>query len=53
MNRFFLMPNPKKDEELAVTRKAAALLLDAGATVYMREPFASLGDVRVCALAEG
>ena len=53
MNRFFLMPNPKKDEELAVTRKAAALLLDAGATVYMREPFASLCDARVCALAEG
>lgn len=53
MNRFFLIPNPKKDAELSVTRKAAALLLEWGATVYMTEPFASLCDARIRALPVG
>ncbi|MBQ8351733.1 MAG: NAD(+)/NADH kinase [Clostridia bacterium] len=52
MNRFFFIPNPKKDDMLTCTRAAAAFLLDAGATVYMREPFAALCDVRICAVKE-
>ena len=52
MNRFFLIPNPKKDEMLTVTRAAAEVLLNAGAVVYMREPFASLCDGRVTRIGE-
>ena len=35
MKSFYLIPNPEKDTDLAVSRRAAALLLEKGATVYM------------------
>jgi NAD+ kinase len=39
MKSFYLIPNPEKDTDLAVSRRAAALLLEKGATVYMDERF--------------
>ena len=54
MKRFFINPNLKKDDQLAVTRAAAAVLLDAGATVYMNNPCAALcNDTRITSLIEG
>lgn len=52
MKRFLLIPNPQKDDMLSCTRQAAGILLDAGATVYMRQPFAALCDARVTVLPE-
>lgn len=52
MKRFFLIPNPKKDQTLEVTRASAELLLNAGATVYIREPYAAACDSRVSAVKE-
>lgn len=53
MKRFFLIPNPQKDDMLSCTRAAAVVLLDAGATVYMQEPFAGLCDARISKIKEG
>ncbi len=52
MNRFFMIPNLQKDEGLCVTRAAASVLLDAGATVYMRAPLATVCDRRIIELEE-
>lgn len=52
MNRFFIIPNLQKDEGLCVTRAAASVLLDAGATVYMRAPLAAVCDGRIIELEE-
>lgn len=40
MKRFYLIPNPEKDKNLAVSRRAAEILLAHGATVYMDEAYA-------------
>lgn len=54
MKRFFFIPNPKKDADLAITRKAAHVLIEAGATVYLRLPYAGqLADLSVTPIGEG
>ena len=45
MKNFYLIPNPDKDTDLAVSRRALAVLLACGATVYM--------DARYAAACEG
>lgn len=40
MKSFYLIPNPDKDTDLAVSRRACAVLLANGATVYMDERYA-------------
>lgn len=40
MKSFYLIPNPEKDFDLAVSRQALAVLLAGGATVYMDEQYA-------------
>lgn len=40
MKSFYLIPNPDKDTDLAVSRRAAAVLIENGAAVYMDERYA-------------
>ncbi|MBE6636121.1 MAG: NAD(+)/NADH kinase [Ruminococcaceae bacterium] len=47
MKKIFLVPNPGKDKELAVTRKAAEILSEHGAELYMLEEYASFSVPRV------
>ena len=45
MKRFFLIPNPQKDADLAVTRRVLEVLCKIdGCTVYMQEPYLRLCD---------
>lgn len=53
MKSFYLIPNPEKDTDLAVSRRAVAILVGCGATVYVDEKYIPLCEGATPYPAEG
>lgn len=53
MKSFYLIPNPEKDTDLAVSRRAVDILVGCGATVYLDEKYIAMCEGATPYPAEG